>query len=848
MAEPIADRQWLNRWLGLVQRYSLQTIILLACLGIASATLFAFKGKINSDLADLVKPEDNLTWYQDNEYFKEAFPDLQQTAIVVVSGQGGNAVKQTTRNLADAFTASNHYESVFAPTVHDFLEQRLLYFLPLDKLEQWLKGAEFNYGPLLRIADEADLSNVIFSLADFIQANPGLQLPVTLDSLVNSLPSGELQIQGYYPLVDQNAKQHIHLILIKGRQDFNQQLPNSAIIASIRQTIEAEAIAKDIEVHLTGEVALADEELRAGLQGIGIAASISAVLLAIIMLIGIRSTSIITAIFAMLIIGISLTLGFATLAIGSFNTLSMIFVVMFFGLGVDFAVHFSLRFQVGLRDESVSSSLLSTSKDLLPALLLCTATSMLAFLSFAPTAYLGLAELGIISAGGMAIALFLTMTLLPAWFTQWQPATIDTRVPANPLPQVKISWLGYLVIPLGLVAAFIAKDITFDYNVLAMRDENSEATQTLLTLQEAQLATDYSISVLADSATSAAHLKAHLTSLPLVGDVTTPLDFLPSDQIIKQLMLQETAALYANIEEVLPGEPNQQLEPALSYFKSSLKTVDDESRAQYQPLLNTLNAIVKNPERQAQINQSIHRQVQVALNHLNKMLTARPFSIEDIPPVFKSRLITDKNQYLVSVQPKYKLNSRVETDRFIKQVMQEAPNTAGRTIVEWGVGDVVVKAFQQAALLTFLGVSILLIAYFRNFILAVLVLIPIGLSVLLTLAICQLSGLTLNMANILVIPLIIGLGVDAGIHVVHRYQQTGASDILLSFSTSKAVLISALTTIGTFFSLSFSLHKGAASVGLLLTIAISLMLLVTFLILPTLLHRVGVVSKSGHKS
>ena len=847
MAENIADRQWLNRWLGLVQRYSLQTIILLACLGIASATLFAFKGKINSDLADLVKPEDNLIWYQDNEYFKEAFPDLQQTAIVVISGQDGNAVKQTTRDLADAFTASNHYESVFAPTVHDFLEQRLLYFLPLDKLEQWLKGAEFNYGPLLRIADEADLSNVIFSLADFIQANPGSQLPVTLDSLVNSLPSDELQIRGYYPLVDQNAKQHIHLILIKGRQDFNQQLPNSEIISSIRQTIEAEAVAEGIEVHLTGEVALADEELRAGLQGIGIAASVSAVLLAIIMVIGIRSTSIITAIFAMLIIGISLTLGFATLTIGSFNTLSMIFVVMFFGLGVDFAVHFSLRFQVGLRDGSVSSSLLSTSKDLLPALLLCTATSMLAFLSFAPTAYLGLAELGIISAGGMSIALFLTMTLLPAWFTQWSPATIVTRVTANPLPQLKISWLGYFVIPLGLVAAFIAKDVTFDYNVLAMRDENSEATQTLLTLQEAQLATDYSISVLADSATSAAHLKQHLTSLPLVGDVTTPLDFLPSEQSTKQLMLQETAALYANIEEVLPGEPNQQLEPAVDYFRASLQTVDDENRAQYQPLLHTLNAIVKNPERQAQINQNIHRQVQVALNHLNKMLTARPFSIEDIPAAFKGRLITDKNQYLVSVQPKHKLNSRIETDRFIKQVMQEAPNTAGRTIVEWGVGDVVVKAFQQAASLTFLGVSILLIAYFRKFILAVLVLIPIGLSVLLTLAICQLSGLTLNMANILVIPLIIGLGVDAGIHVVHRYQQTGASDKLLSFSTSKAVLISALTTIGTFFSLSFSLHKGAASVGLLLTIAISLMLLVTFLILPTLLHRVGVVRKSGHK-
>jgi len=837
MTKTMALHHLVTRWLNLVTRHPTTTLMLLACLALGAIALFVSKGEINSDLSHLVKPAANLGWHQDNETFKEAFPDLQQTAIVVISGEQADAVTQTTKALADAFTASGEYQSVFAPTVDDFLEQRLLYFLPIDKLEQWLNGAEFNYGPLLRIADEASLSNTVFLLADFIEANPGLPLPITLDSLVNSLMAEKLQLKGYYSLVDPNIKKHIQLVLIKGRQDFNKQLPNAEIIASIRQIISAEGLEKGVETHLTGEVALADEELRTGLQGIGIAASISLVLLGIIMVIGIRSSSIITAIFAMLVIGVSLTLGFATLAIGSFNTLSMIFVVMFFGLGVDFAVHFALRFQVGLLDQPIATSLLTTTKDLLPALVLCTATSMLAFLSFVPTAYLGLAELGIISAGGMVIALFLTMTLLPAWFTLWRPTGISSQPRDNLFPRMKIRWLSYTVIPLALLAALIAKDLAFDYNVLAMRDENSEATRTLLTLQEANLVTDYSISVIADTGAAADRLKHDLTQLSLVGDVTTPLDFLPPEQLKKQVLLQQTADLYATIETVFAGETDELLVPAIAYFRSSLNRVDAETRSQYGPLLLALDSIAENPEYHASINENLYNQVQTSLKKLNQMLAAEPFALEDIPADFKRRLITDKNQYLISVQPKHKLNSRIETDRFIEQVLTVAPNAAGRTLVEWGVGDVVVKAFQKAAMLTFLGVLILLVAYFRSFIYAIVVLIPIALSVLFTLAICQLSGLTLNMANILIIPLIIGLGVDAGIHVVHRHKQTDSGNDfpLLSYSTSKAILISALTTIGTFFSLSFSLHKGAASVGLLLTIAISIMLLVTFTILPALL-------------
>jgi predicted RND superfamily exporter protein len=145
----------------------------------------------------------------------------------------------------------------------------------------------------------------------------------------------------------------------------------------------------------------------------------------------------------------------------------------------------------------------------------------------------------------------------------------------------------------------------------------------------------------------------------------------------------------------------------------------------------------------------------------------------------------------------------------------------------------------QALTVAISAIGLLLVIYFRGIVLPIIVLIPLVLTTLLTFAIIELTPLTLNMANILVIPLIFGLGVDTGIHVVHRFTAEGTVARLLASSTTKAVLISALTTIGTFISLSFSPHKGAASVGLLLTIAISIMLLATFIVVPAMLSLWG---------
>jgi predicted RND superfamily exporter protein len=190
----------------------------------------------------------------------------------------------------------------------------------------------------------------------------------------------------------------------------------------------------------------------------------------------------------------------------------------------------------------------------------------------------------------------------------------------------------------------------------------------------------------------------------------------------------------------------------------------------------------------------------------------------------------------MSVNPTQKLNDRQATDAFIAEVAASAPNAAGRSVVEWGIGAVVVEAFQQATAMAFATIFLLLLLYFRNWIFPLLVLTPIAMTVVLTFAVCVLLGISLNMANILMVPLILGLGVDTGIHMVHRYRQAQAGAEAMDPAIRRAVLISGLTTIGTFCSLSLSPHQGAASIGLLLTVAISLLLVISLVLLPVLLN------------
>lgn len=815
-------------------------LVALSLLTLASALGSWRYASIDSDLGKLIRPSDTLGWYRDNEVYKSAFPELQQTAVVVVSGSDGVRVDAAARSLAAAFEQHAEFEFVYAPTLDAFFLRERLYYLDPPDLRAWIEGVRYDSGVLRRLADHADLANAARTFADQVSATPGLPLQDPLASLARSFGQDPIRIdlEAYPRLQTASEARHHALIVLKGPQRLDESLPSAALVALIRGIVADTPVAEGVRVRLTGEIVLADEEIRAGLDGIGIAGTLSLVLMAIILGVGVRSLRTIVVMFVMLFAGVTLTLGFGTLAVGSFNTLSLIFVVMFFGLGVDFAVHFALRVRESgdLRDAEVAAA-----RDIGPALLLCALTTVVGFLSFVPTAYRGLAELGIISSGGVLIALFLTLTLLPALFRllgspRAAAGTAGLRLGVEDLPAGPVLAATALV---SVVALYFAVGLRFDYSVLAMRDATTEAMSTLLELQEDGVVTDYSISVLAPDAAAAAALPAALRALPEVGAVQTPLDLVPGDQAEKRALLEPVVELLDGIDGVEPGASADALPGALARLRQVEPDVAPAERPLYRMLVDGLSALEGRPAEVERLDEALRVALETELRELRERVAARPFGLDDLPPDLRARMVSDDGRQLLNVQPATPLVNREETERFIDAVAGVAPNIAGRSVVEWGVGEVAVRSFIEAVTLSIAVIFGLLMLYFRGVVRPLMVLLPIGLATLFSFALMEVTGLSLNMANILVVPLIFGLGVDTGIHVVHRFASAGDIHEVFESSTARAVLISALTTIGAFFSLSFSPHKGAASVGQLLFLAISLMLLATFVVLPAMLRLFG---------
>lgn len=839
--------QLLGRWVEACEHRPRQVLLAVALITALAAVYAGTNLSINSDLSKLIRPSDALPWYRANEELKARFPEQQQTAVVVVSGPEAAAVDRTASRLRAALSDRNAFEFVFAPALDHFLRAHRAYFLETPVLEDWIAGVQYDYGAMLRLADSAGLADALFTLADQVAATNGLRLPTALRSLAEGFQDGvpaSLDLQAYPHLLPQ-AQVHYLILVVKGQQRLDQQLPNEAQVALLRETIAATEVDAGVQVRLTGEVPLAHEEIRTALDGIGIAGLVSLILLGVILHFGVRSWRIICATFLLLGTGVVWTLAFAAATVGSFNTLALIFVVMFFGLGVDFSVHFSLRLREGMDSDSREDAEVHVAREIGPALLLCMITSSLAFLSFVPTAYLGLGELGIISAGGMVIALVLTLTLLPAFYSLSgiplpMPVRQSRRVPGSSLsPRLVLSLTGCL----ALAALWMAKDIDFDYSVLALRDAHTEAMSTLLELQSNGVSTDYSISLLAEDEAAARALAARLEALPQTGSVMTPMSLVPEDQKEKAQLLSVLQPLLDGIKQVQPARPEdaiEELRSALSYLaevRAERPTaLAGQDRGLVDAFVDGLRSLESRPEVLAGLNEQLRRALEAELNDLLSIASAAPFEFADLPEDLRRRFVTEDGRLLVTVMPAAAIDTRAATDAFVGAVSSVMPAIGGRAVVEWGVGGVVVVSFLQAVTLAIVAITILLVIHFRGLVLPAIVLVPLLLTTVITFALIEVFGLTLNMANILVVPLIFGLGVDTGIHVVHRFSRATDLDSVMGSSTTRAVVISALTTIGTFFSLSFSPHKGAASIGLLLTIAIFTMLMVTLLVVPALLR------------
>jgi hopanoid biosynthesis associated RND transporter like protein HpnN len=806
----------------------------------------------------------SLPWRQQADKLNKEFPQFNDLLVVVIDAREPEQADATAAALAEALANDHaHFNSVRRPDASPFLRKEGLLFLDTKQLTD-LMDRTIDAQPFLGqlVADpsarglfsalsllgmgvtkgDVDLGPYLVSLEAFHQA--------MADSL-----AGHPRLLSWQALLGGSDLNDLAgkytFVLARPKLDFGALQPGGEATAAIRNVITGLEFVKsgDARVRITGQVALADEEFATVVKGAVVGLIGSVVLITLWLFLAVRTWRLILPILATLGLGLILTLLFASVAVGTLNLVSVGFGILFVGIAVDFAIQFSVRYRERRFEypdpaEAMRQNAIRTGHQILVAAI---ATSA-GFLGFVPTDFSGVAELGLIAGVGMLIAFICTLGFLPAIVTLCRPGGEEGVVgfawlaPFDPIfarhrrPIVAVS------AALAVLAIAVSPRLEFDSDPLHTKNPDTEAMRTLYDLMDNPVTNPYSISLVEPNVAAAEALKAKLVKLPTVSKVIDIQSFVPDDQQAKLAIIADADSILT--PTLLPHTPAAPVTP--DQIRLAAKT----ALAQIDPALpklpkdHPLAAIAGDLHRMLTANddlllatdRALTRFLPGQLDRLRTVLSAEPVTLATIPAdVARDWLLPDGTARMqVLSTPQARGSEGLQ--RFVAEVTNIAPNAGGSAVTIVATSETIVGAFRSAALIAVASITIILLLALRRVLDVCLVLAPLMLSALLTLLVAVLLPLPLNFANIIALPLLLGVGVSFNIYFVMNWR--AGRRAILGSATARAIVFSALTTGTAFGSLALSEHPGTASMGQLLLISLACTLLASLVFVPALLSGV----------
>jgi len=864
----IAGTHWIDNavtsWVRFVIRFPKTIIAVFVALTAVNVWYARGHLGINTDTADMISPE--LSWRRDFIAYREGFPARDRNIVIVVDADTADAAASFAADLATVLRREpERFHSVFSAGEGEFFERNgLLYLSPaeLEDLGDRLAAAQ----PLLGLlSDRFNGAGVVSVVGVTLDGADGASRDTAeLDALYAELArtlevaaAGERRALAWRELVmgTQSGSTRA-LVLVQPTLDFDRVRPARDAIDEIR-AIAAElktAQSAAVRVRLTGTIALEDEELASVASGATWTGLSSLALVVLVLWWALRSPVEIAVSLVTLLAGLVGTTAFAALAVGHLNLLSVAFAVLYLGLGADFVLHLFLRFrELRALGRDISAALVETARGVGTSLLIAAATTAVGFYAFIPTPFDGVSELGLIAGTGVLISLAYSVTLLPALVTVI-PARFDAK-PAAVFPPPP-AWLRRprYVIPIAAILAFVSllalPRVRFDGDPIHLRDPEAESVQALRDLAAESAAPLYDLVALADDRATADRWVRDVAALREVRRVVTIDSLVPQDQDAKQLVLEDIALVMGpNLGALTEQAPDAAaLAAALENLRAALTARSSRTFTE-QALFEALTALRDNlgaddgrrAERLRALDADLTAGLGRALRRLAAGLEAQPFERDDLPTELTTRYVNARGQELVEIAPTENVADPDAAARFVASVRTVVPNATGLPVVYEEAAATVVRSFQLAFAYAFAMVIVLLFLFLRRVGDVVLVLLPIVFASAVTAAATVWLGIPFNFANIITLPLLVGIGVDNGIHLVHRMRtEPPEHGDPLATSTSRAVVACALTTIASFGTLAFAPHLGMASMGQILTLGMTITLLTTLLLLPAMLRaRIG---------
>lgn len=815
--------------------------------------------KIDTDTAGMIS--EDLPFRQRYKAFRAAFPALSDNVAIVVDADLPDRADEATEILAGKLRAdTENFPLVFSPETNAFFVRNGLLYLDRQALADLSDEIADSQAFLVKLAGDPSMRGLAAVLTDAVdgieEEQQAARIATVLDRLTavaTAAGQGKPAALSWRALIggQQDEGTTRRVIITQPRVDFSSLSPAAEAMERIR------AIARDagltpengVTVRLTGGVVISTEELESVTTGATNAGLVSLVLVTILLAWGIRSLRLVLGILAALIVGLVWTAGFTTLAIGHLNLVSVAFAVLFIGLGVDFGIHFALRFReerlgIGEGDGEPKEALRRTGNGLSGALALCAIAAAISFFSFVPTDYRGLSELGLIAGVGMFVAFVATFTVIPALLTVFPPGVSASVSPARKTPSLPDRRIAIVAIILGGAAAAAVPFARFDLDPIKLRDPSTESVSTFRDLAATAGASPYTIELLTSSLSDAYTMAGRLRSLPEVDKTVTATDLVPTEQAEKLAMIDDLNIFLAPLRLDRVADPPTAVdrEKAFAALRETLKRgaardlADLANLAAAAARLNNALAMLDDATKIGAFEAAVFRHFSSQIDRLKKTLDAGSVALKDLPPEILHRYLAPNGRARVQVYPTENLEDPEALRRFVDAVRTIAPDATDSPVEILEAGRAVVNSVVTAALISVVAVTLMLFFVLRSTRDTLLVLIPLLLAALYTVAATVLLSMPFNFANVIVLPLLMGLGVANGIHLVSRAREENSGAAAFSTTTPRAVIFSSLTTIASFGSLAVSSHRGTASMGELLVLSIGLTLICTLIVLPALMQ------------
>ena len=833
---------------------------------------------------DQLMPE-NTSFNRDFGVFRAEFGDMEDIVVVIESADAERAGLFGKR-LYDALARDKeHFSDLFYPFALPFFQKNGLLFMPLEDIKELHRNLSLAapvLGALSRSPSVQTLFTYLTGSMDRYLAGDRSQLPsilFMLDKLgagFNGFGGGKgapPSMEGVFMSADSSfakagRQQILTALPVRKNVGF---VPAGAAIAAIRAEIgklKALPEFKGVTAGLTGSPVLENEEMATSQKDITLATCVSLALTVVLLLLAFRGVLNVIAAMVSLLVAISLSFGFATLAVGHLNILSMVFAIMLIGIGIEYGIQLVLRYQEELRLGSSELEAIATGLNRnVWAIVMAAATVAAAFLTFIFTDFKGISELGVIAAGGVAICVAVTFSVLPAMLV----LLARHRKPRRAAP-VRADGggerLAFLfshpklviaaTVALCLASLYPLSRIAFDYNLMNLQAKGLESVDYAYKLMRSKENAGYFAALTAGTMAELRAKTRALEALPAVDHVVSIASFVPEQQ---QEKLSELAAIRRELDSVRPVKYEEdlslmELPTVFENFRNATVRLQAKLAAEHRPeakqaagFLAILDRFFAGLEKERDKNAvgmlqdfqgGMFRELPEKIALLKESLNASPVSESDIPAQLRSRFVGKTGKLMLQVAPKGEIFDLKPLKAFLDDVRRVDPHATGEPVMVYESMTIMRDAYRQAFIYAFAAIVVILLIAFRSVKFALIGLVPLAVGILFMVAGMWLCGISFNSANVIVMPLVLGIAVDSGIYIINRFrrEQGSAASVIMS-STGVGVLLNTLTIMASFGALMVAHHQGVFSIGVVMSLGMVACQIAFMVALPAVLTLAG---------